>query len=150
MHIADDADHGQRAHVAVHVAVLQALSDRIAVGPDAARERGADHRDVRRIGAVAVVEQPAALQRDSDRIEIAGAGNAVFGIAELRRQVRQVVEVRHCGGVPERAVRAGVGQRQRIDAADLAHAGQHGDAPHQFRIARCNGVRARRVGRLRQ
>ena len=58
--------------------------DRILVRPFRRGERLADDRHVRRVRSVALVEQPAAHQRNAHRREVALAGDAIAGEAGAR------------------------------------------------------------------
>src|SRR5690606_20275281 len=88
--IADVGDHAYdpgRAEIAAQVE-LNELAERILSGPQALRERTADHRDALGIGAVAALESAAAQHRDADGGEIPFAREAVLGAARAARRVR--------------------------------------------------------------
>ena len=71
MGVAHDPDDRQQAQVAVHVSELDRAADRVLAGPALARERLADHGDVRRVGAVAVVEDAPANEGNPEDLEVA-------------------------------------------------------------------------------
>src|SRR5437868_13783477 len=68
--VADDTDDRERMQIAIHVSKLDDLADWILVRPFGLRQRGADQRDVRRVGLIASVERPAAQQRNVHCTEI--------------------------------------------------------------------------------
>lgn len=79
--VSDDPDDGERTQVAVHVAELDQLADRILRGPGGVGQRLADHGDMSRLWMVSLVEQPAVQQRDPHRPEVARRGPAVLRVA---------------------------------------------------------------------
>src|SRR5690606_24027280 len=84
LHIADDADDRERLEVAVHVAELDQLAERIFAGPPRLRERSADERDVRRVANVARVEEAASDERDAHRAEVVCARDTKVRVAGPR------------------------------------------------------------------
>ena len=71
--VAHDPDDGQQTQVAIHVSELDRVADRVLVRPPVARQRFADHRHVRRIGAVALVEDSPSNQRNAENLEVSVA-----------------------------------------------------------------------------
>ena len=82
MSVAHDPDDRQQAQVAIHVAKLDRAADRVLVRPPAARQRFADHGDVRRIRAVAPVEDPPSDERDPENLEVSVRGGEETCFAE--------------------------------------------------------------------
>jgi hypothetical protein len=139
--VADDADDRQHVRVAVHVAVLDALADRVGLTPARARGRGADDGHLITVAAIAIVERATCEELDAGGLEIIGRGDAEFCVADRRRRMHRVGDA----AVPERAVRAVAAERQRIDAADGRDAGNGAQCIDQRFVAtrgfgRCGAI----------
>ena len=93
MHIAHDADDGERPQIAVHVTELDELAQRVLARPAPACQGGADHCDVRRAGGVPLVEQAAADQRDAHDAEVVFARDAEVRVAAASWHVHEAPEV---------------------------------------------------------
>ena len=97
MSVAYDSDDGQQAQVAIHVSKLNRVADGVLIWPAVARQRFADHGNVRRIRAVALVKDSPANQRNSENLEVSVRGDAEVRIAnalfllEQRSQAHPVV-----------------------------------------------------------
>src|SRR5262249_38408118 len=98
------ADDSKRREIAVHVAELHELSERILAGPLPFRERTAHERDVLGSGPIVAVEQASTQQRNAERAEVAVARDAIFRKARAARIAlparREVVERLHFVGAP--------------------------------------------------
>src|SRR2546427_6972079 len=81
MSVAHDPDNGQQTQVAIHVSKLNRVADRVLIWPPVARKRFADHGNVRRIRAVALVEDSSSNQRNSENLEVSVRGDAEVRIA---------------------------------------------------------------------
>ena len=68
--VANDPDDRQQVQVPVHVAELNGLPDRVLARPPHPGERLVDERHVGRLETVTAVEEPAAAERDAERLEI--------------------------------------------------------------------------------
>ena len=76
MNVANDADDGQQTQVAIHVSKLNRVADGVLIWPAVARKRFTDHGNVRRVRAVALVEDSPSNQRNSQNLEILVRGDA--------------------------------------------------------------------------
>ena len=79
MDIADDADDGEQAHVAIHVSEFNGVADRVLTGPGGAGQRVADKGDVGRVGGVVGVEDTTAKQGNAESAEISIGDDAEVG-----------------------------------------------------------------------
>src|SRR5260370_33607268 len=70
--VAHDPDDGQQTQVAIHVSKLKGVADGVLIWPAVARKRFADHGNVRRIGAVALVKDSPSKQWNSENLEEIG------------------------------------------------------------------------------
>ena len=144
-HVTDDADDVQRVQVAVHVAELNALAERLLVGEVLPGERLADDGDVFSVRRVGRAEGAPADDGDAHGREIVAARDAVLGFPfagqRVLRQRLVIFEVmklgfRRVGAVDDQelAVRAAAGQRYVADAAGSRDAGNVVDALKQLRV----------------
>src|SRR5262245_62075052 len=122
--IADDADDAQRVVVAVHIAVLNRVAERVFIRKMAARQRFADQRDLLRVGAVDLIEEPPAQEPDAHRVEITRTGDAEFSVA-----FQGLIIVNQ-----KPAVRSRASHWQTVHAADSRDAGQRAGALDQLLI----------------
>ena len=123
---------------------LEALADRVLLGPELLRHRLVDHHHVRRVRVVARGEVAAALERDAHRLEVAGldrvelhqlavlAVRAVDSLGEHRAQ-EAALEERHRRSrasparrraAPSRAPACGGGSRARAPRRSPARRGR--------------------------
>jgi hypothetical protein len=124
-----------------HVPELNRFADRLFVRPPRLRQRRTDHRDMRRVGHVAIVEQPAAHERDAHHLEIPAARDSKFRASRPRRIAEQLPKVLHAQRLvrprhdDERAVPGlAAGQRHGVHRAGLAHARQRAHPSEQVRV----------------
>src|SRR5262245_2405995 len=66
MQVTNNPDNGQQPDVSIHVSKFNGVADGILAWPTLARERCADHRGMRRIGAVVLVKHSSAKERNSE------------------------------------------------------------------------------------
>ena len=93
--VAHDPDDGEQTQVAIHVSKLDGVADGILIWPAIARQRFADHGNVRRIRAVALVEDSATNEGDSENLEVSvrddaevRAAEAFFLLAQRTKTIR--------------------------------------------------------------
>src|SRR5215470_2092669 len=69
--VADNADDGQQPNVTIHISELNGVANGVLVGPACARQGLADDGKVGRIGAIAVIENSSAKERNPESLEVA-------------------------------------------------------------------------------
>ena len=79
---ADDADDREGPQISVHAGEVDEPAERIFAGPARLGERGADHRNVRRVTRIARVEHATADQRNPHGAEVIRTGDPKLRIAE--------------------------------------------------------------------
>ena len=76
MNVAHDSNDSQQTHVAIHIPKLDGMADGVLIWPTVARQRFADHGNVRSVRAVALVKDSSSNQRNSQRLEVSVSGDA--------------------------------------------------------------------------
>src|SRR2546423_3606186 len=135
MYVSYDANNGQQAKVAIHVSEFNGVADGILAEPALAREGCADDCNVRRVGAVAIVKDSSAKQRNSEGLKISVSGDAKirfsdsFFLTEENVEIaRQLLQIRGILGqlilrdLQKLAVGNAPGHGKSACGAHLAHA----------------------------
>ena len=93
MHVTDDANDGQKAEIAVHVSEFNGVTHGILPWPALARQGCADDRNVRRVGAVALVKDSPANETNSKRLKISLCRDAKIGFPQPLFLTEEDVEI---------------------------------------------------------
>src|SRR4029079_3257892 len=150
----DDADDSERREVAVHIAELHELAERILAWPLALDERAAHHGDVLGAWPVGGTEQPPAKQRNAERCEVALARDAILREARSPRitlpERVEVVERLDLVGptlLDDHPAPRPAGQRRGGDAARDGYARQPACTLDQLLVNKPHSRRFGRIGR---
>src|SRR6185436_12551801 len=90
--IAGDANDGKRLQIAVHIAELDHLADRVLIGPPLASQKFADYGNMRRTPMILFAENPPADQRNAQGTEVVLAGHTIKGVSDLGRILRHTLQ----------------------------------------------------------
>src|SRR5438552_2686179 len=85
VNVAHDSDNRQQPRVAIHVPKLYRVADRVLIWPPVARQRFADHGNVRSVRAVALVKDSSSNQRNFQRLEVSVRDDAEVRAAKITR-----------------------------------------------------------------
>ena len=95
VNVAHDSNDSQQTNVAIHIPKLDGMADGVLIWPTVARQRFADDGNVRRVGAVALVEDSPANQRNSQRLEVSVRDDAEVRAAKALFLLEQAKTI--CG-----------------------------------------------------
>ena len=127
MNVAHDSDNRQQPRVAIHVPKLYRVADRVLIWPPVARQRFADHGNVRSVRAVALVKDSSSNQRNFQRLEVSVRDDAEVRAAKALFLLEQAKTICGLGNLilrheQKHSVWKAAIHRQAAGRANFAHA----------------------------